>query len=173
MKKKVDKTKGQLLGDGMEKKTKHYVGSLNHDPNWLNTITIEIDKFLINREYIDFFTQMYLQWIKDDGSTSSFQKFIIPCLTCFEKLAFSKFKLYIETETMTQCFVCYNYQNTTLIRSAEGKENIFCILHMFRIHTGLWNLSNTNLYDLHLKKFNPFDTSKPCIKIANSEILFG
>ena len=44
------KNKGQLVGDEMEKETKHYVEYLNHDTNWLKTITIEIDKFLINRE---------------------------------------------------------------------------------------------------------------------------
>ena len=37
---KLDKTKGQLAGDEMGKYTKHYVESLNHDPNWLKTITI-------------------------------------------------------------------------------------------------------------------------------------
>ena len=58
----------------MERETKHYVESLNHDPNWLNTITIEIDKFLINHEYINFFIIMYIQCIKDDGSTSSLPK---------------------------------------------------------------------------------------------------
>ena len=45
----------------MEKDTKHYVEYLNRDPNWLNTITIEIDNFLIDCEYIDFFMQMYIQ----------------------------------------------------------------------------------------------------------------
>ena len=45
----------------MEKKTKYYVEYLNHNPNWLKTMTIEIDKFLINREYFDFFMQMYMQ----------------------------------------------------------------------------------------------------------------
>ena len=48
--KKVEKTKGQLAGYEMEKKTTNYVESLNHDPNWLETITIDIDKFLIDRE---------------------------------------------------------------------------------------------------------------------------
>ena len=33
VKNKVDKTKGQLAGDEMEKDTKHYVEYLNHDPN--------------------------------------------------------------------------------------------------------------------------------------------
>ena len=85
---KVYKTKGQLAGDEMEKETKNYVEYLNHDTNWLKTITIEIDRFLINRKYIDFFMQMYMQWSKDNGSTSSFRKLIIPRLPSFEKLVF-------------------------------------------------------------------------------------
>ena len=79
--------------------------SLNHDPNLLKTIPIEIDKFLINREYINFFIIMYMQWIKDDGFTSSSQTLIIPCLPRFEKLAFPLFQLYIEYQTMTLFFV--------------------------------------------------------------------
>ena len=43
---------------------------------------------------------------------------------------------------------------------------------MLRIHTGLRKLSKTNVYDLHLKKKNPLDIDKPCINIANSELLF-
>ena len=70
VKNKVGKTKGQLAGDEMEKKTKNYVESLNNDPNWLNTITIEIYKFLIEPEYIEFFMKIYIQWNKDNGSTS-------------------------------------------------------------------------------------------------------
>ena len=75
--------------------------SLNHDPNWLKTSTIEIDKFLINCEYINFFMQIYMKWRKDEGSTSSFQTLIIPRLPRFEKLAFSQFQLYIEDQAMT------------------------------------------------------------------------
>ena len=48
-KKKLDKTKGQLASDEMEKETKNYMEYLNHDTNWLKMITIEIDKFLIYR----------------------------------------------------------------------------------------------------------------------------
>ena len=64
---------------------------------------------------------MYMQWIKDEGSTSSFQKLIIPRLPRFEKLELSQFRLYIETETITQCFVCFNFQKTILVLSAEDK----------------------------------------------------
>ena len=46
----------------MEKDNKHYMKSLNQDPNWLDMITIEIDKFLIDPEYINFFMRMYMQW---------------------------------------------------------------------------------------------------------------
>ena len=69
---KLDKTKGRLAGYEMEKETKHYVEYLNNYPNWLKTITIEIDKLLIN-ECIKFFIIMYMQWSKDGGSTSSSQ----------------------------------------------------------------------------------------------------
>ena len=69
--KKLEKTKGRIAGDEMEKETKYYVESLNHDPNWLQTTHIEIDKLLIDCEYINFFMKIYMQWIKDDGFTSS------------------------------------------------------------------------------------------------------
>ena len=67
----------------MEKETKHYMEYINHDPNWLKKISIEIDKFMINREYIDFFMTFYIQWSKDDGSSSSLQTLIILRLPCF------------------------------------------------------------------------------------------
>ena len=66
-----------------------------------------------------------MQWSKDDGSTSSFKTLIIPRLPRFEKLALSQLKLYIETQTMTQFFVCRHFQKTILIRSDEGKERVF------------------------------------------------
>ena len=91
------------------------MGYLNHDPNWSDTITIEIDKLLIDFEYINFFTKIYMQWSKDNGSTSYFRTLIIPCLLRFEKLSFSKFKLYIEAQTITQCFECRNFQKTIII----------------------------------------------------------
>ena len=53
VKNKVDKTKGKIAGNEMEKETKYYVQYLNHDPNSLKTITIEVDKPLIDREYIE------------------------------------------------------------------------------------------------------------------------
>ena len=61
VKEKLDKTKGQLTGNEMENETKNYVESIIHDTNWLKTITIEIDKVLINREYINFLIIMYMQ----------------------------------------------------------------------------------------------------------------
>ena len=114
----------------MEKETKHYVEYINHDPNWLKTITIEIDKLLVDREYIDFFMQIDMKWVKDNSSTSYLQKFIIPRLPCFEKLAFSQFQLYIEDQTIPHCFVCRNYKKSILIRSAEGKEKVFNFTHV-------------------------------------------
>ena len=63
-------------------------------------------------------------------------------------------------------------KNTIFIQSAEGKENVFCILHMLRIYTGLQKLMRKNVYDLHIKRMNQFYISKPCINIAKSEVLF-
>ena len=37
---KLEKTKVQLAGDEMEKETKHYVESINHNPNWLKKTII-------------------------------------------------------------------------------------------------------------------------------------
>ena len=88
----------------MEKDTKPYVESINQGPNWLKTITIEIDKFLINRDYINFTNIKYIQWSKYDGSTSSSRTFIITRLPRFEKLTLSQFQLYIETQTITWFF---------------------------------------------------------------------
>ena len=98
---------------------------LNHNPNWLKTITIEIDKLLVYHEYINFFMKMYIQCIKDDGSTSSSQTLHIPRLPRFEKLALSQFELYIESQTTTQCFVCHNWKKTIIIQASEGEEIIF------------------------------------------------
>ena len=84
----------------MEKETKHYVEYLNHDPKCLKVITIEIYKFLINREYLNFFIIMYMKWIKDDGSITSFRKLIITSLPHIEKLGLLQFQLYIEAQTM-------------------------------------------------------------------------
>ena len=77
----------------MENETKYYVESLNHDPNWLKKMTIEIDKFLIDQEYINFLMQTYIQQRKEDGSTSSSRTLIILRLHRFEKLALSQLQL--------------------------------------------------------------------------------
>ena len=53
---------------------RHYVESLNQDPQWVRRITNDINKLPVDREYIDFFMQIYMQWIKDNGYTSSNQK---------------------------------------------------------------------------------------------------
>ena len=67
----------------MENYLRHYVESLNHDPHWVRIIAIDIDKLLVDREYIELFMQIYMQWSKDNGYTSSNQKLIIECLPHF------------------------------------------------------------------------------------------
>ena len=66
-----------------------------------------------------------MQWSKDNGYTSSNQKLIIECLPHFEKLALSQFKVYIEVETMTHCYVFDNFQKSIFIRYATVKEGFF------------------------------------------------
>ena len=105
-------------------------------PTALKKITIEIDKLLINCEYINFFMHMYMQWIKDNGSTSFYRTLIIIRLPRFEKLDLSQFQLYIEAQTTTQCFVCRNCKKTILIRSAEGKER--GVLYFTRVKCPYW-----------------------------------
>ena len=94
IKKKLDKTRGQLsrgqlASDEMENYIRHYIDSLNHDPIWVGRITNDISKLLVNREYIDFFMQKYMQWSSDNS---------IEFLPHFEKLDLSQFKVYIEVE---------------------------------------------------------------------------
>ena len=105
IKKKLDKTGGLLASDEMENEISFYIDSLNNDPQWVRIITNDINKLLVDREYIDFFMQICTQWSKDNGYTSSDQKLILECLPHFEKLALSRFKVYIEVETMTHCYV--------------------------------------------------------------------
>ena len=113
-----------------------------------------------------------MQWSKDNGYTSSNQKLIIECLPHFDKLALSQFKVYIEVETMTHCYVCDNCQMSIFIQSANVKEGFFCILQMLRIHTGLRKWNKKNRYHILLRDNNPIRINQPCINIANSEVLF-
>ena len=73
---------------------------------------------------------------------------------------------------MTQYFVCRIFKNTIIIRVAEGKDKIFCILHILRIHTGLRKWIKKNILELYLKKKNPFGIHEPCIKIENNKLIF-
>ena len=68
---------------------RQYIDSLKHDPSWLGRIKNDINKLLFNREYIDLFIQIYIQWSSDNS---------IECLSHFEKMALSQFKVYIEAE---------------------------------------------------------------------------
>ena len=136
----------------MEKETKNYVEPLNHDPKWLKKITIENDKFLIDREYINFFIIMYMQCSKETSSTSSSWELIIPRLPCHEKLAFSQFQLYIEAQTMTQFLCDVIAKRQFSFELPKAKKRFFGIAHMLRIHTGFRKWIKTNVLELHLKK---------------------
>ena len=88
IKKKVDKTREQLASDEMSYDIRQYIDSLKQDPSWVGRIKIDINKLLVNREYIDFFIQIYEQWSSDNS---------IECLPHFDEMALSHFKVYIES----------------------------------------------------------------------------
>ena len=88
-KKKVDKTRYQLESDEVEYDIRKYIDCLKQDPSWVGRITNDINKLPVNREYIDFFIQIYEQW-------STYNS--IKCLPQFEKMTLSQFKVYIEAE---------------------------------------------------------------------------
>ena len=80
IKKKVDKTRGQLASDEMEYEIRQYIDSLDHNPIWVRGITNDINKLLVNREYIDLLIQIYMQWSSENS---------IECLPHFDKIALS------------------------------------------------------------------------------------
>ena len=73
----------------MEYDIRQYIDCLKHDPSWVGRIKNDINKLLVNREYIDFFIQIYIQWSSDNS---------IECLSHFDKMSLSQFKVYIEAE---------------------------------------------------------------------------
>ena len=95
---------------GIENEITHYIDSLNHDHQWVGRITNDINKLLVKREYIDFFMQIYMQWSSDNS---------IECLPHFEKLSLSQFKVYIEVENITHCYVCDNCKMSIFIQSSN------------------------------------------------------
>ena len=56
---------------------RQYIDSLKHDPSWVGIIKNDINKLIVNREYIDFFIHIYEQWSSDN---------IILFLPHFEKI---------------------------------------------------------------------------------------
>ena len=84
--------------------------------------------------------------------------FILTNIDCSTSASFWKIDfvtipvINIKTQITTQYFVFRNCKKTILIRSAEVKDEFFCILYMLSIHTGLQKLSKTNVKDLHRKK---------------------
>ena len=60
IKKKSEKTREQLANDEMAYDIRQYIDSLKQDPSWVGRIKNDINKLLVNREYIDFFIQIYI-----------------------------------------------------------------------------------------------------------------
>ena len=74
----------QLASDEMAYDIRQYIDSLKHDPSWVGRIKNDINKLLVNREYIDLFIQIYEQWSSDNS---------IECPPHFQKMAQSQFKV--------------------------------------------------------------------------------
>ena len=87
-------------------------------------------------------------------------------------MALSQFKVYIEAEKMTQCFVCNNCNMSIFIQSYNDKEGVVFILQMLRIHTGLLRWNKMDQFLMLLRNKNPVGINQPCIKIAKNEVLF-
>ena len=102
---------------------RHYIHFLQHDHFLVGRIKNDINKLLVNREYIDFFIKIYIQWSSDNS---------IGCLPRYEKMALSQFKVYIEAVKTTQCIVCNNCNVIIFIPYSNVKEGVFCILQMLR-----------------------------------------
>ena len=100
----------------MEYDIRQYIDSLKHNPFWVGRNTNDSNKLLANCEYIDFFIKIYIQWSSDNS---------IECLPHFEKMDLSQFKVYIEVEKMTQCYVCNNCKMSIFIQSYSVKEGFF------------------------------------------------
>ena len=142
---------------------RHYIHCLQHDCFWVGRIKNDINKLLVNHEYIDFFIRIYEQW-----STYNSMK----CLLHVEKMALSQFNVYIEAGKTTQCIVCNNCNMSNFIPYSNVKEGLFCILQMLKIHTGLRKLTKNDRFHILLKKMNPLGIYRPCLKIAKDELLF-
>ena len=61
IKNKLDKTRGQPASDEIENEIRHYVESLNQNPQWVRIIRNDINKVLVDCEYIEFFMKKYMQ----------------------------------------------------------------------------------------------------------------
>ena len=110
--KKVDKTRDELARDEIAYDFRQYIDCLQHHPFWVGIIKNDINKLLVNCEYIDFFIQIYEQWSSENR---------IKCLPHFEKMALSQFKVYIEAGKTTQCIVCNNCNMSIFIPSSNVK----------------------------------------------------
>ena len=58
------------------------------------------------------------------------------------------------------------------IPSSNVKEEVFCILQMLRIHTGLRKCTKKDRFHITLRNVNPLGIDQRCLTIANNELLF-
>ena len=58
------------------------------------------------------------------------------------------------------------------IPSSNVKEEVFYILQMLRIHTGLRKWTKKDRFHIIIRDMNPLGIDQPCFTIAKNEVLF-
>ena len=169
---RVTETKQSLQVPNRKKNIQKYIKVLSHNSKWLSSVCEDINRLLMERDYIKFFIDMYMQWVGDDGSLSVSHKLDIQRLPRFESFAFSQFQVYLDSENSKQHFHCRNCKRVYFIQYTDSKANTFSIMHLLRLHTGVRKFCRRNLYDLHLEAMNPFGVSESCAAIKTDPSLF-
>ena len=61
---------------------------------------------------------------------------------------------------------------SVFVQYSKVKEEVFYILQMLRIHTGLWEWNKNDQFHIILSDKNPLGIKQPCLMIAKNEVLF-
>ena len=104
---------------------RHYIEYLNHNPQWVRKIRNDVNKLLVDREYIDFFMQICMQWSSHNNYISSNQKNNLWMSATFLETVFVTIQGIYWSWKMTNCYVCDNCQMSIFIQSSNVKECFF------------------------------------------------
>ena len=127
----------------------------------------EVDQFLIKREYLKLFLDLYQEWSGDNSDTTISQDRNQNKLPRFEKLLFQQFRFYYDSDMNHACYVCKNCRETYRVGVGFAEDAIFVLIHLMRLHVGVRQFKKNNDFDLHLKGLNR-NVTAPCYIIAKS-----